>query len=94
MLQICGQESIFGKSELVMERKEKIFEQFGRILEEYSPQYAEIEDFGDICRKRLGVPPGVLDEILLEELGMSGDEIIAEYRRKMRCTIDIGDKNY
>ncbi len=75
-----------------MKRKEKIFEEFSRTLEEYGP--GTRQDFCDICLGRLGIPPRTLDEILLEELGMDGEEILAEYRRNLRGTIGIGDKNY
>ena len=77
-----------------MESKEKIMERFERILESDLSRGGGQEDFCDICRKHLGIPPGAMDEVLLAELGMSGEEIIAEYRRKLRDPIDIGDKFY
>lgn len=77
-----------------MEDKEKIMARFERILESDLRRSGGQEDFCGICRKHLGLPPGAMDELLLAELGMSGEEIIAEYRRKLRDPIDIGDKIY
>lgn len=45
----------------------------------------------DVCRRRLGVCPSDLDEILLEELGLDGEEFFASYGRSV---IDIGNKFY
>ncbi len=45
----------------------------------------------DVCRYRLGVCPSDLDEILLEELGLDGEEFFASYGREV---IDIGNKIY
>ncbi len=77
-----------------MERKEKILDSFSRALEQCGSDRDSALDFAGICRERLGIPPGVMDELLLAELGMTGDEIVAEYRRNLRDTIGIGDKIY
>ncbi len=77
-----------------MENKETILERFNLALEEFRLNPESALDFADICRERLCIPPGAMDELLLTELGMTGEEIIAEYRRKLRDTIDIGDKIY
>ncbi len=77
-----------------MENKETTLERFNLALEEFRLDPDSALDFTDICRERLGIPPGAMDELLLAELGMTGEEIIAEYRRKLRDTIGIGDKIY
>lgn len=45
----------------------------------------------DVCHGRLGVSPRELDEILIEELGVTGEEFFASYGRKV---IDNGNKFY
>ncbi len=77
-----------------MERKEQILDSFRRALEQCGSDPLSAQDFAGICREKLGVPPGVVDELLLAELGMTGDEIVAEYRRNLRDTIGIGDNIY
>lgn len=44
-----------------------------RLYEDLSVSYA------DICRE-LGVEPSELDELLVRELGYTGEELIEEYR--------------
>ncbi len=62
-----------------MDRLEKVYREFGvmmtedRIYEDASVSYA------DIC-KELGVLPSELDEVLLRELGYTGEELMEKYR--------------
>ncbi len=70
-----------------MKGKERIFEEFVRIMDE-SPDSAEQS------LARLGIPLRSLDELLLEEFGMTANEILAECRRKKRNAIGIGDNIY
>ena len=62
-----------------MDRLEKVYREFGvmmtedRIYEDASVSYA------DIC-KELGVLPPELDEVLLRELGYTGEELMEKYR--------------
>ena len=63
-----------------MDRMEKIYREFGvmmtgdRIYEDPSVSYA------DICAE-LDVLPEELDRVLLRELGYTGEELMAEYRK-------------
>ena len=49
------------------------------ILEEGGPAGDCSCDFCDLCA-RIGVAPADLDELLLRELGMRGDELLLSYR--------------
>lgn len=60
----------------------KIYQEFERMMEEDRIYEDTTIDFCGICRE-LKVSPGDLDEVLLRELGFTGDALLAEYRRKM-----------
>lgn len=44
-----------------------------------SPDFADAPAYADICRQ-LRMPPSVMDELLLSELGMTGCELAAALR--------------
>lgn len=46
-----------------------------------------LTSMSDVCRSRLGASPADIDEILLEELGLDGEEFYTSL-------IDIGNKIY
>ena len=52
-----------------------MLQEFWQLLEERPGHGGVPDDFPAICR-RLHVVPGVLDEILLRETGLCGEEII------------------
>jgi hypothetical protein len=58
-----------------MRTEEKILKEFWRLLEERPRRGEAPADFPAYCR-RLHVVPGVLDEILIRETGLCGEEII------------------
>jgi len=58
----------------------KTFALFGQMLEKEHVHFNRELEFGDICRM-LKVSPADLNEILLEETGFSGEEILENYRK-------------
>ena len=58
-----------------MRTEEKILKEFWRLIEERPRRGDDPVDFPACCR-RLHVVPGVLDEILIRETGLCGEEII------------------
>ncbi len=58
-----------------------IFLRFERLMDTEKVYLNPDITFRDICR-RLFVSPSSLDEILLDEIGMNGDELIDFYRHK------------
>lgn len=58
-----------------MRTEEKILKEFWRLLEERPRRGDAPVDFPACCRS-LHVVPGVLDEILIRETGLCGEEII------------------
>lgn len=66
-----------------MDRLEKIYEEFGVMMNEDRIYEDETVSYEDICRG-LGVAPSALDGILMRELGYAGEQLIEEYRRSGR----------
>lgn len=66
-----------------MDRLEKIYEEFGVMMNEDRIYEDETVSYEDICRG-LGVAPSALDGILMRELGYTGEQLIEEYRRSGR----------
>ena len=66
-----------------MDRLEKIYEEFGVMMNEDRIYEDETVSYEDICRG-LGVAPSSLDGILMRELGYTGEQLIEEYRRSGR----------
>lgn len=60
-------------------RIETIYNEFCRMLEEDKIYRRMDLGYVDICRM-LKVAPAELDQILMNELGMTGDEILAKFR--------------
>lgn len=58
----------------------KTFERFSRIVVNGVAKYNPHLSFKTVCRM-LKVSPTALDEVLLDELGMTGDQIIAASRK-------------
>lgn len=56
------------------------YSSFVKFLETEAPAADGSPDFETLCR-RFRISPFCLEEILLEELGMTGSEVIAVYRR-------------
>lgn len=85
---------IYGqKSNLAdMEReREMLLLRLGRMLDDGELVPEGITSLSDVCPGGLGVSPRDLDEVLLEELGVTGEEFFALYGRKV---IDNGNKFY
>ena len=59
------------KNKTTMKHSDSFLPAFSRLLEQCSP----LPDFPDCCR-RLGIPPGILNEILLDEFGLCGEEFV------------------
>lgn len=59
---------------------EKIYSDFFRMMEEEKVCEDPTIDFNAICTK-LDVSPDEFNEFLMEELGYTGEEIIARYRK-------------
>lgn len=57
------------------------YTEFGRLMVEEKIYLDPSLDYGDLCRRHLGVESYRLDELLLDELGMTGEELIAVFRR-------------
>lgn len=55
------------------------FLRFERLMDNEKVYLDPDVSFHTICR-RLAVSPSSLDEILIQELGMSGDELVDSYR--------------
>lgn len=66
-----------------MDRLEKIYEEFGVMMNEDRIYEDETVSYEDICRG-LGVDPSALDGLLLRELGYTGGQLIEEYRKSGR----------
>ena len=65
-----------------MKTMQDIYARFADMVEELRRKGGE-PDYRRMCRK-LGVAPASLDEVLLEELGMSGPELIESIWSHMR----------
>ena len=63
-----------------MKNLDEIYERFGQLLEEERPDSDPACTFAGIC-SRLGVEPGVLEEYIYSQVGMSGEEVLEAYRR-------------
>jgi len=57
-----------------MKNMEQVYARFAEMVDEMQERGEKLS-FRRICRK-LGVAPASLDEILWEELGMSGNELL------------------
>lgn len=66
-----------------MDRLEKIYEEFGVMMNEDRIYEDETVSYEDICRG-LGVDPSALDGLLMRELGYTGEQLIEEYRKSGR----------
>lgn len=88
VLFICGQKSNLAGMD---KKREMLLTELESLLDggELCPEGPLC--LSDVCRRRLGVYPPDLDEILLEEFGLEGEEIFAAYGRKV---IDNGNKFY
>lgn len=69
--------------------REMLLFRLARLMEEGDARPDGLESFADICRRRLGVSPSCMDEILFAELGLTGEEFFASYGGGV---IDIGCK--
>ena len=58
-----------------MKTEEQMIQDFWQLLEELPHRGADPADYPAFCR-RLRVVPGVLNEILIRETGLCGEEII------------------
>lgn len=65
-----------------MDTIKEAYTEFGRLMIEEKIYLDPSLDYGDLCRRRLGVESYRLDELLLDELGMTGEELIAVFRRE------------
>mgnify|MGYP004501229823 FL=1 len=88
MLLICGQTS---KLADMKKEKEMLLLRLERMLSDGELVPEGLTSLSDVCLDRLGVSPRELDVILLEELGVTGEEFFTEYGRKV---IDNGNKFY
>lgn len=88
VLFICGQKSNLAGMD---KKREMLLSELESLLDggELCPEGPL--SLSDVCRRRLGVCPPDLDEILLEELGLEGEEIFAAYGCKV---IDNRNKFY
>lgn len=59
---------------------EKIYSDFFQLMEDDKVYLDPSCDFDTIC-EGLGVSPDEFNEFLMEELGFTGEEIIARYRK-------------
>lgn len=64
-----------------MDMIKEAYAEFGRLMVEEKIYLDPSLDYGELCR-RLGVESYLLDEFLLDELGMTGEELIAVFRRE------------
>lgn len=71
--------------------REMLLLRLERLFDAGQADPAGLTSMSDMCRSELGVRPYELDEILLEELGVTGEEFFAVYGRKV---VDIGNKFY
>lgn len=63
-----------------METRNEAYAAFERLMDEEEIFRNRSLTFEDICAKA-GADPAGLEKILLAELGYSGEELLAEYRR-------------
>lgn len=64
-----------------MDMIKEAYAEFGRLMVEEKIYLDLSLDYGELCH-RLGVESYLLDELLLDELGMTGEELIAVFRRE------------
>lgn len=57
---------------------QEIYSEFSQIACGEHPLYSAKDDYLDIC-KYLKVSPGILDELLLSELGYTGEELLVAF---------------
>lgn len=73
---------VLRKNTIMDDFMNSVLEQFDAITDMLARQCSSDMTYMDICRM-LDVDPAVLDECLMEELGMDGNSIIEVFRRHL-----------